>query len=329
MRTTTPLRILSAAIVVGLLGSAIAQERPSLKPYTGPKKRIAVMKIDASSVSRSRYSDLANIYKSERGVRTQDDLESRLTEMLTTALDSTGRFILLERANLDDIREEIAIGKELGNEKTAVQKGNVLGAQMLIRAAVTEFEPRKKEGSGGVSIGGVNVGGSQGEASVILDIRFIDPNTSQVLYTAKAEGTSKSSGLAGGIRIGNVSLGGGQADRQPIDRAVSNAVEKAVFAVVDKLEALPWEARVAKVNEDGTFILNRGSNDGVREGDRLAVYAPGEVITDPETGEVLGREEDKLIGEARVTWVSDKLAKATYTGPNKLATSDVLRMVRG
>lgn len=77
---------------------------------------------------------------------------------------------------------------------------------------------------------------------------------------------------------------------------------------------LPWEARIAKVGEDGTFILNRGSNDGLKEGDRLKVYAPGGTITDPETGEVLGREEDKLVGEAVISWLSDKLSKATFSG---------------
>jgi curli biogenesis system outer membrane secretion channel CsgG len=307
-------KTLVALMFTSLVAGAVAQDAKALPPYKGPKKRIAVMKIEASNVSDGRFTELADIYKSETGVRSRADLESRLTEMLTTALDSTGRFILLERANLDDIRGEMAVTAELGNEQSAVKKGNVLGAQMLIRAAVTEFEPRKKASGGGISIGGVSLGGSAGEASVILDIRFVDPNTSQVLYTAKAEGTSKSSGVVAGLSVGNVGLGGGTSDKQPIDRAVRNAVEKAVLAVVTKMDPLPWEARIAKVGEDGTFILNRGSNDGLKEGDRLKVYTPGETITDPETGEVLGREEDKLVGEATITWLSDKLSKASFSG---------------
>lgn len=314
MRITVISKILAFALLAGVIAAAQGQDQKNLPPYKGPKKRIAVMKIEANSVSAGVYTELADIYKSQTGIRTQADLEGRLTEMLTTALDSTGRFILLERANLDDIRGEMAVGAELGNDKTAVKKGNVLGAQMLIRAAVTEFEPRKKASGGGISLGGVTLGGSQGEASVVLDIRFVDPNTSQVLYTAKAEGTSKSSGVVAGLSVGNLGIGGGTSDKQPIDRAVRNAVEKAVLAVVQKMDPLPWEARIAKVGEDGTFIINRGSNDGLKEGDRLKVYSAGETITDPETGEVLGREEDKLVGEATITWVSDKLSKASFSG---------------
>lgn len=298
----------------------------ALPPYKGPKKRIAVMNMEVPPNNDERFREFAEIFKSVNGISTPGDVGKRLTEMLTTALDSTGRFVLLERAAIGDIKSEMAIGEELGNEKTAVKKGNVLGAQMLIRAAVTEFTANKKTRGGGISLGNLRLGGADNEAAVVLDLRFIDPNTSQVLYTAKAEGSSKATAVVAGLTIGGIGLGGGQAERQPIERATRNAIEKAVLLVIEKMDPLPWEARIAKVNEDGTLVLNRGLNDGLKIGDTLRVYKPGETIKDPETDEVLGRDEDVLVGEATVTWISDRLARASFSGSGTPGANYVLKL---
>jgi len=315
-----------AATMLCFAGGAFAQDPPAnqaptpaskAKPevtYKGPKKRIAVVPIDASKVPQSSVDEFANIYKSQNNIHTAADVGNRLTEMLTTALDNTGRFVLLEREAIGDIKNEMAVTAELGNDQTAVKKGSVLGAQMLVKAAVTEFAPSRTHGGGGITLGGISVGGGGSDATVTLDLRFIDPNTSQVLFTAKAEGKSSSRGGSLGFSVGSLGVQGGGGEDQPIERATRDAIEKAVKVVIDKMAPLPWEAKIADFSDDGTVVLNRGANDGLHVGDVLKVFKPGKVIKDPDTGEVLGRDQDTLIGSATITWVNDRLSKASFTG---------------
>ncbi|MEI6913811.1 MAG: CsgG/HfaB family protein, partial [Armatimonadota bacterium] len=203
-RFSTRKLIMSLALLTALAATpSIAKEdkgndaKPAAKPaYTGPKQRIAVMPMTAEGKAEDLFGQWANIYKSENRAYTSEDVGRKLTEMLTTALFDTGRFVILERQNVGDIRDEIAIGAELGNEKTAVKKGNVLGAQILVRAAVTEFENSASGQSGGVSFKGFKIGGNKGKAKVVIDVRMYDSTTSQILYNAKADGDSTSQGGA-------------------------------------------------------------------------------------------------------------------------------------
>ena len=49
--------------------------------------------------------------------------------------------------------------------------------------------------------------------------------------------------------------------------------------------------KVAKVIDEYTIVINRGSNDGVKEGMRFVVVAEGDEVNDPETGDSLGKWE--------------------------------------
>jgi hypothetical protein len=59
--------------------------------------------------------------------------------------------------------------------------------------------------------------------------------------------------------------------------------------------------KIAKI-DGGTVYINLGSEQGVQAGDTFGVYAMGEAIKDPDTGEVLGADETKL-GAVKVTAV--------------------------
>lgn len=52
------------------------------------------------------------------------------------------------------------------------------------------------------------------------------------------------------------------------------------------------EGRVIRVLNPYEVVINLGANDGVTHGSRFLVYALGDEIVDPETGEPLGRLED-------------------------------------
>ena len=55
--------------------------------------------------------------------------------------------------------------------------------------------------------------------------------------------------------------------------------------------------QVARILSDESIVINRGSEHGVKPGDRFVVFASGDEVTDPETGSSLGKLE---IVKARV-----------------------------
>lgn len=293
---------LAAIPSVGLAQDKDGKQDPP--KYTGPRKRVAVMPMDLANARDS----IAVWLRNSSGTMTLEDVGLKLNTMMTTALVDSGRFVVLERQDIGDIKNEMAITDQLGNEQTKVKPGNVLGAQMLVRCAVTEFTDNAKSGGGGISLPGFTIGGGQKVARLTLDVKFFDPNTSEVLYVAKADGDSKSSALGVGFSIGNVGAAFGGSANDPIERATRTAISKAVEAIIGKMEKLPWEGTVARVSDDGGIVINRGEDDGVKVGDTMGVYQAGETITDPDSGKVIGRDDDKRIGTMRITSVQKRLA---------------------
>jgi hypothetical protein len=62
--------------------------------------------------------------------------------------------------------------------------------------------------------------------------------------------------------------------------------------------------------------LNRGAGTAINRGELWEVFAVGNELKDPDTGEVLGKEEVK-IGEVVITEVLPKFSKAAIYGENR------------
>lgn len=66
-------------------------------------------------------------------------------------------------------------------------------------------------------------------------------------------------------------------------------------------------AKVVRVLDDYSVVVNRGSTNGMKVGDQFVVAGLGEEIVDPDTYETLGKLEI-VKGRAEVTHVQEKLA---------------------
>ena len=76
-------------------------------------------------------------------------------------------------------------------------------------------------------------------------------------------------------------------------------------------------ARVVHVLDMYTFVLNRGSKNGVRVGQNFLVFRLGDRISDPKSGEDLGVLE-RVRGRARVTHVQDQMSTLETTDVEKI-----------
>lgn len=82
---------------------------------------------------------------------------------------------------------------------------------------------------------------------------------------------------------------------------------------------------VAKVRDPYNIVINKGSIDGIRDGQRFLVYAIGEEIIDPGTGLTLGRLEI-VKGTGRATHVQDSMA--TIGSDMKRSPNKTIRKIK-
>lgn len=192
----------SSATVVDT-GPAPTVQQAQAAPYNGPQKRIAVSAFE---------------YRAGKGSSAIGD---GMSDMLTNALFNTGRFIVLERERLDEVMEE----QDLSNsnrfkKETAAPKGELEGAELLIRGSVIQFEPKCRGGSA------VIVSGS--EACMAINLRIIEAKTGRVVNATTVEGTSGKSRVGILFNAGSLPVGLGTYSNTPMEAAIRNCIEAAV-----------------------------------------------------------------------------------------------------
>lgn len=183
-----------------------AAAQAALPPYSGPKARIAMADFEVKAAKAT----------SEIGLG--------LREMLTAALLNSGRFSVTER----QVQSQAASGQEPAASA-------VLPADLIITAAVTEFEPQASGGraglGGGGGVGSGVLGGLLGstlnKAHIALDIRIVNASTSEVLASTRVQG--QASDISGGF-MGSWALGSGLSAyaNTPMEKAIRICLVEAV-----------------------------------------------------------------------------------------------------
>ena len=237
-----------------------------------------------------------------------------LAEMLTSELSKTGQFIVVERQALGDIVKEQELGQSgLIRGETAARTGQILGAQIVVRGAVTEFEEQASGGGAGIRFGGFGAEGSVRNAHVALDIRLIDTSTGQVIASHNAAKSAPAAGGGIGARVGTVTFGGDAFFQTPLGQATRAAMQDALqFIMATAFKAVTPSFSIVKV-EGGMAYVNAGANSNVRVGDVFMVYSKDEDLVDPDTGLKLGSDE-KIVGSIQVTNVQEKFSIGTIRG---------------
>lgn len=319
----------------GAAGDQAPTEKSKLPSYTGPKKRLAVMDMEVkitASASAEPTTTGGVVSTTTINIPPPTDFGTGLTEMLTTALVDSGRFILLERKALADIQAEQQLAQSGAmEESSAPAKGKLLGAQALVRGAVTEYAYRRSSTGGTASfLQGIGVGTSRAEAAVVLDIRLYSSVTGQILDSAKAEGRAASSAVSLDVNREDYKMSASGFSQTPLGQASRQAIERAVAGIIARMEQVPWEGRIAALDTADagtvtTIYINAGKAAGLKEGDRFEILRPGRDIIDPETKLVIGRAKDKLLGACVIESLTSDLSSATPVEGQGFQVGDVVR----
>ena len=253
-------------------------------------------------------------------------------DMLVTEIVRKGTFRVMEREQLAAIMEEknLTLSGDI-DPKTAVKIGKMIGVEYLIAGAVTELGVADRDvnvpsGLFGRRLPSVNVRSQKMDAAV--DARAFSTSTGEIVWADSAsESTSDSSVYVAGA-------GGGVEDHRKLDRLLRPVVVKLAESLSQtKLttsglggatDASGVAGKIAKA-AGGTIYLNVGSEVGVKEGDEFDVFRAGEPIKDPDTGEVLGANEQK-VGRIKVNAVmGPRLSKASPVSGNGFKAGDILK----
>lgn len=331
--------ILAPTLVFLALGG-VPQDRtaridPDLPVYTGPKKRaiVTAMEVKVQGVTTTAPTPSGTTTVVTLDLDQPTEFGTGLTDMLTTALVASDRFVVLERQNLEEVMREaqLSVTPEF-NPDTAVTAGKLLSAQVMVRGSVTELAV-KKSGSdvGGVLGNTLSFGQARSEAKVSIDLKIVDISTGQVLDSVKAEGKAVSSRQQIVLTSEDIKLGNASFENSPLGVAVRQAINDAVRKICSRAEKLQWEAKVAAIEEEeasSVLYLNVGAESNLRLGDVLEIYRPGEDIVDPDSKVVIGRTRGKIVGRAEVHEVQERVTLAKSVEGSSFQRGDTVRFVR-
>jgi len=200
-------------------------------------------------------------------------------DILSAKLAATDKFIMLERADIEKINKELALGN-IGNIN--------INADYLILGSISEFG-RKTMGKVGV----FSRTKTQ-TAYAKVNVRLVDIYTGQIIYSEEADGEAFSeagSVMGVGARAGY--------DSSLNDKVISAAIGKLVSNIVENLLDKPWRSYILS-NDDGNYIIAGGKSQGIQIEDTFGVYKRGKKVKNPQTN-MLIELPGKLIGEIKVS----------------------------
>jgi curli biogenesis system outer membrane secretion channel CsgG len=205
-----------------------------------------------------------------------DVIGKQASDILSSRLASTGKFILLERQELSKLTDEA----DFSNEDMDKVK-----ADYLIVGSVSEF------GRKNVSDVGVFSRTNKQIAIATVNVRLIDTNNGQIIFSEEGTGEAEveaSTTLGVGGRAGY--------DSSINDEAISAAISKMISDVVENLMDKPWRAYILD-KQDDMLIISGGESQGIEAGDSFAIFKRGKKIKNPQNGltiELPGKKVGKL-----------------------------------
>ncbi len=268
-----------------------------------------------------------------------------LAEMLVTDLTKLGKFQVLEKSQLEVLKDEIHLGEDGWVEPSEkVEKGGFAAADYMFTAKVTRFGAKEsKINVGGVAsrIGLGGLGIKQNNVDVRIDWRLVDANNRKVLKAGSAVAEKKGTSFDVGAFTG---AGGGTLgvdNKEFMESALGKATVLALSQITEDLksynvppssrkarkEALTAQAQTAAQAASDTLhrapgkilavaskeaiIISLGSRQGFKNGDVVNLFET--VDTKDDKGAVVFTEE-KLVGELTIQAVQEDKSRASYKG---------------
>ena len=246
-----------------------------------------------------------------------DNLGRAAADELATQLVQTGKFTVIERAQLDAILREQNLGASGAvTSATAAKVGKLLGVQLLLTGSITAFSIKR------TSIGLRGIGGSYSNAESKVDARLVNTETGEVMIVAVGQGNKR---MGGGYFKG---VSAEQTfDQGAAQEALRPAVEQVVVKLSEQTNSLQSMTPAAPEGQivstrAGSYYINRGAGAGIKVGQKFQVHHVVDEIKDAD-----GRLLDKVIEQTGVLEVTQVLANSAVCKlvSGKAAVNDTVK----
>ena len=224
-------------------------------PLTAQEERTIKRKVAIGRFSNETQYAKGLFYDKEN-----DPMRKQALDILSSKLAATGKFILLERDDLNILVDEA--GADM----------NKIGADYIILGSITEF--------GRKTVGEQKVFSSTKTQMVEagVSIRLVEAATGLIIYSDEAKGFAETSAKQ------TLGVGGTAGyDATLSDKAISAALSQLVENIINKCMDKPWKSYILSV-EDGCYIISGGASQGLVAGDKFALYKRGKTVKNPQTG---------------------------------------------
>ena len=231
-------------------------------PFIGPKKKLAIAKFENATRFGKRR------------------LGENITAVLSTELAKTQRFILIERADLQEILDQVALSQS-GLTEGTLEEIRLLDADYILTGKVTKYAVTTSGSSDLFTQTKVQ------RAEVAADMRMIDVRSGEIILSESGEGAAE--------RESGKVLGMGE------DSGYDESLEMDAFrvAVVDltrniinTIDEMPWTCDVVKVSGTKLYI-DSGKKSNLHTGMYFDLFSRGDGIKNLE-GVIIGYEEQKI-----------------------------------
>ena len=231
----------------------------------------------------------------------QSHLRFSMSDMLITALVKAGRFTVVERERVADLRREQEFQQgAMVDPATAVQVGKLLGAELVVHGLVTKATEQRLDK---FSYDVVRI-------EVAVDVRAVHTGSGQIVISRTAEAADE----AKIITTADGRLVSGPTNYDPL---YANAAMAALDSVAALVAAAAPLVGLVVAADGGEVTTDLGERYGVKAGDTFVVFRRGEPLTHPGTGArigwrktVLGRLEimstEEALSSARLVAVTDR-----------------------
>jgi curli biogenesis system outer membrane secretion channel CsgG len=310
--------VLGGMVLLPLLASA--QEKATIA-ISSIKPTASVAAAVAGGTSVSSSTQTTSNQKDETVVLDTKVELGRIIESLDGQLidrvNATRKFDVLGRSDLKDIVAEQDLGAS-GNvdAKSAAKAGKLAGAKYLLVATVDDFQDYFER----AVFEGTGRSATKRVFRLSIVGKIYDSSTGKLLESANFQ--TGNDAFKQIQQEKNYSVKNGQLSDEMMVGISRDMAEKIATHVADVI----FPAKVL-IKRDNTVTINRGEGAGVAEGNIFNVFAQGDELKDPDTGEVLGREEVK-VGKVKISQVNPKTSLAEIIEDTGIDKGAVLRKAK-
>jgi len=237
-------------------------------PTTTPKVSATLdVAEDSKSLKRkvaiARFSNETKYGQSFFIDKNNDKIGKQAMDILSAKLFETGKFLMLERADIAKIEKELEISGQAPKLSVA--------ADYLVLGSITEF------GRKNVSEVGVFSRVKKQEAFAKVHIRIVDVQTGKIIYSDEGRGTAYS-------EAGTVFGVGDKAgyDSTLNDKVIEAAIADLASNIIENMLDKPWRAYIL-AEQDGQLIISGGKSQNIQPQDTFSVLARGKIVKNPQT----------------------------------------------